>query len=197
MVSEVQQPQIQVNLACQVYGHSARIFRCIILKDCFITSGEDSVVNVWNFQGHILRKIEAHQGGAIWALDYDVETDYLVTGGADCSVNLFKLKQNYNTTVSPVTLQGGIIPKQLSILSSGNMVVLSEEGLLFSYILSKNQWNFVDNLKTLQPYALLNISDCRKQLAFTGNILLLYFPKFRIIYYISYRYDPIDHVKLN
>lgn len=158
---------MQVNLVCQVYGHSARIFRCLTLKDCFVTSGEDSVVNVWDYQGRLLRKIEAHQGGAVWAIDYDEETDYLITGGADCSVNLFKLKQNFET--SPVTLKEGIIPKQLSVVSSGNVVVLSEEGLLYCCILSRNEWKFVDNLNTLQAYALLNISNCRRQLAFTGN----------------------------
>lgn len=129
------------------------------------------MVNIWNFQGKLLRKIEAHQGGAVWTVDYDEETDTLITGGADCSVNLFKQKEKFVTL--PVALEEGMIPKQLSVMSRGNVVVLSEEGLLFYYIFSSKEWQFIGDLRTLQDYALLNVSDCKRQLAFTGRYCII------------------------
>lgn len=65
---------------CKVYGHQARVFCCKVLPNFLITAGEDSILNIWNFDGTLLRSVEPHQGGAIRSVGYHEERNYVVSG---------------------------------------------------------------------------------------------------------------------
>ncbi|XP_066248670.1 tRNA (34-2'-O)-methyltransferase regulator WDR6 isoform X2 [Euwallacea similis] len=136
----------EIVMECQVYGHLSRVFRCIIMDDFFMTAGEDSFLLLWNFQGLLLRKINIHQGGSMWALCYNSKTDVVCTGGNDGAVLTFKanLKALNQSTMLP-QLES---PKNVGLFKSGRLVCFSETGL--------------------QKYCIMQFSPCRRLLSLSG-----------------------------
>lgn len=153
----------------QVYGHTARIFRCKVLKKAFITAGEDSILNIWSHQGRLLRKIETHQGGPIWALDCDEVDNRLVTGGGDGGVTVFPIK--IDDSDDKLFIPDGDKPKLMGILSSNNLAVVSERGTLYYCEHAKNRWVKIDHFEDMKSYILLQISHCRNLIALAGKII--------------------------
>jgi WD repeat-containing protein 6 len=45
-----------------LYGHTARIWDCIISKNYIITCGEDTQVRVCNKKGELVKKFQGHIG---------------------------------------------------------------------------------------------------------------------------------------
>lgn len=168
LTAELQQKNVDISLLCRVFGHSARIFRCQILKNSIITAGEDSVVNVWSFNGRLIRKIEAHPSGTIWAMDCDENGDYLVTGGSDSAVILINLEQEIDKLQIALNNE---VPKKQAILRSKNLVVLSEAGMLFYYLLEKRKLELIAKHEELKVYSLLEVSHCRRLVALAGKYL--------------------------
>ncbi|KAJ8935051.1 hypothetical protein NQ318_002680 [Aromia moschata] len=161
---ELKQKQIEINPVCQVFGHLSRVFRCQVLNNCFITGGEDSVLNIWSFGGQIIRKIETHQGGPIWGLDCNEESNTIITAGSDCGVTIFPIYSEF--VDQKISLPSGGVPKAVGILASSSLVVMCENGVL--YRVKQNQTCFVEALKDLQRYSLLVMSDCKKLVALAG-----------------------------
>ncbi|XP_066150097.1 tRNA (34-2'-O)-methyltransferase regulator WDR6 isoform X2 [Euwallacea fornicatus] len=155
----------EIAMECQVYGHLSRVFRCLIMDDFFMTAGEDSFLIFWNFQGLLLRKINTHQGGSVWALCYDSKTNVVCTGGNDGAVLTFK--------VNPKTLNQSIMlpqlesPKIIGLFKSGRLVCFSETGTLY-YINLENKWSILGCFTDLQKYCIMQFSPCRKLLALSG-----------------------------
>lgn len=154
-------------LLCVVYGHTARVFRCRVLSECFLTTGEDSVVNVWDFKGNPIRKIETHQSDAVWALDYDETSDYLITGGGDSAVTLTKLNQR--TSTKQLKLENNTKPKRLCLLKSGNLAITSQKGELYYYNIKNNNCILKHSYEDMKDYAVVDVSPCRRLLALAGK----------------------------
>lgn len=162
------------NLICIVYGHSARVFRCRVLSQCFLTAGEDSLVNVWDFKGNHIRKIEAHQSDAVWSLDYDEDNDYLITGGGDSALTLTKLNQRIST--KQLKLDKSTKPKRLCLLKSGNLAITSQKGELYYYNVKNSNCILKHCYEDMKDYAVIDVSPCKKLLALAGkNTIYLYF----------------------
>ncbi|KAK3874778.1 hypothetical protein Pcinc_020314 [Petrolisthes cinctipes] len=73
------------------YGHSARIWKSIILPKCLVSVGEDSNVCVWNFDGMLASSWKAHDGASIWSVAATESPDLIVTGAGDGSVRAWSL----------------------------------------------------------------------------------------------------------
>lgn len=156
--------QEQTNLLCTVNGHTSRIFRCKILNNClFATGGEDSLVNIWNFQGNLVKTITANKGDSVWSLDYDENDGILVIGSGDGCVTAFALNNELNAR--SFDFVGKEKFKRLVILNSGNLISLSEEGSLYYFFTSDHKLKLITNHPTLQSYGLLEVSHCRKSFA--------------------------------
>lgn len=138
-----------------------------------MTAGEDSIVNVWNYEGQLIRKIVANKGSSVWALDYDATDDTCIIGNEDGSVISVKLVQTLNHNVYEITYPEKL--KQAAILASGNMVMITEDGCIFYFLLRENRLKLVEKHHQLKSYALLKISKCRKCVAlasFHGNVYI-------------------------
>lgn len=158
-------PQANVlsELLCTVNGHSSRIFRCHILNDLFATAGEDSIVNIWNFQGELVKKIAANKGDSVWALDYNESDKILMIGNGDASVIAVKLNNQLN--VQTFDLQK---VRRVTIVDDGDLLLITEDGFLFQFLKQKNQLELIGRHSELKSYALLEVSNCRKLVAFAG-----------------------------
>lgn len=154
----------------QVHGHASRIFRCRVLKNLFITGGEDSILNLWSHQGKLQRKIETHHGGSIWALDCDEDNNCIVIGGGDGGISVFPITFHYSE--EKVKLDNFEKPKLVGILRSSNLVAISENGIFYYFNCSERQWHKINQFEDMKNYILLEISKCRKLVALAGMYIL-------------------------
>ncbi|KAK9881961.1 hypothetical protein WA026_018153 [Henosepilachna vigintioctopunctata] len=161
---------------CKVYGHQARVFCCKVMSNFFVSAGEDSVLNIWNFDGSLLRMVEPHQGGAIRSLGYHEERNYIISGGEDGSLTSFSAFTSVESKKVDI-MPKMEVPRQVILLSSGNIAVVSEGGYLLCYICSENRWVTIDHHKELEQCSLLEVSPCRKCVALIGFHGEMYFYK--------------------
>ncbi|TRY64164.1 hypothetical protein TCAL_03600, partial [Tigriopus californicus] len=73
-------------------GHTARVFRSLILSDMIVIGGEDSRLTFWR-QGRLVRsESQAHNGSPVWALaaSFD-QADSVISGGQDGSIRRWSL----------------------------------------------------------------------------------------------------------
>lgn len=61
------------------------------------------------------------------------------------------------------------VPRQLILLASGNILIMSESGFLLCYNVSCNKWISIDHHKEMEQSSLLEVSPCRKCVAVTGK----------------------------
>ncbi|XP_072376945.1 tRNA (34-2'-O)-methyltransferase regulator WDR6 [Diabrotica undecimpunctata] len=158
---------------CQVYGHLSRVFRCLVLKDCFITAGEDSLINIWKLDGKLARKVEANQNSPIWALDFDEKDNVVLSGGGNGGVYAFSLINDIKE--EKICLPNSEKPKIVGILLSGNFVVFSECGVLYFY--NNRSWVSVKTFEDLKSYVVMKVSKCKKLIALAGFIGQIYIYK--------------------
>lgn len=152
----------------------SRVFRCLILNDCFITGGEDSLINIWTFDGRLKRKVETNQGSPIWALNYDKTNELLVVGGGNGSVHTFSL--NIVVKENKICLPNGEKPKLISILASNDILVFSENGVL--YVNKREIWTTIQIFEDLKNCVILKVSKCRKLVALAGIFFLNIYYKY-------------------
>ncbi|KAI4458636.1 wd repeat protein [Holotrichia oblita] len=155
----------EINLRHNLIGHTARVFKCKILNDSIITAGEDGIINVWNTQGGIIKKLDVHQGGPVWTLDCDENANAIVSGGGDSGVFLIKL--NSNILKSQLNT-GADKPSKVLISSNDNLVYLTEDGLLLLYKRKSETVAGICVHDDLKSYGLLEKSPCGSRIALAG-----------------------------
>ncbi|XP_011502561.1 PREDICTED: WD repeat-containing protein 6 [Ceratosolen solmsi marchali] len=108
---------IEITLQTTMYGHIARVWKAIFLKNIIASIGEDSRICFWTLLGVLLYKIEAHHGAPIWCIDIS-EDNIVFTGGGDGSVNSWPLK-NINPLQNHVLLEinNHMLPKHIHIIN--------------------------------------------------------------------------------
>ncbi|CAG9854026.1 unnamed protein product, partial [Phyllotreta striolata] len=162
--SELSKEHVNIYPLCQVFGHLSRVFKCRILNDCFVTGGEDSVLNVWSLNGKLKRKVETNQGSTIWSMDYDESKNMLFVGGDNGGVHAFTLdimikKEN-------ITIPQGEKPKLIAMLASHGILIFTESGILF--VNKNNTWIRIKQFEDLRSCVTLKVSKCRKLVALAG-----------------------------
>ena len=112
------------------FAHKSRVWSCKLWKDVIVTTGEDSDVRVWGFDGQCLHVLLGHFGMNTWCCDVVETTGLLTTGGADASVklwNLFALRQK-KTHLHELPKHATI--HAVHLLPSGALLCASGEFLL-------------------------------------------------------------------
>ncbi|XP_018562587.1 WD repeat-containing protein 6 [Anoplophora glabripennis] len=165
LLTELEQENIEINITCHVFGHFSRIFRCHILQECFLTVGEDSLLNIWTFDGSLIRKIETSQGGPVWAIDADENDNIMLIGSSDCAATLFPINCNFEEQTLSIPDK---VPKNLTILANNNLVVVSESGTIYYYIKKRLEWVQVHKHYDLKSYCVVVVSKCRNLVALAG-----------------------------
>lgn len=164
LLTELSHSEVQIVQKCSLYGHTARVFKCRVLSDSILTAGEDSIINIWNFNGQVMRKIEAHQGAPVWNFDCDESNNLIISGGGDCGITMFPLNQN----IVKYKIDMYESPKRVAILKNNDLVTISEKGLLEYYSMNKNKKIEIARHDDLTSYALLEVSPCRYLIGLAG-----------------------------
>ncbi|XP_068081687.1 tRNA (34-2'-O)-methyltransferase regulator WDR6 isoform X2 [Anabrus simplex] len=171
----------EIVLERKVFGHSARVWRCVGLDDIFISIGEDSHLCIWDNNGSLLTRWATHQGGSVWSIDCNQEADLMVTGGGDGGISLWPLKKWKDAALrpAPLSFQGKeYIPRRVAVMASGNIVTTTDVGcLLYCLVQSSGvgTWSEVFHDARLVNYCLLELSRCRHYIALAtlnGHILI-------------------------
>lgn len=153
------------------YGHSARVWRSIIILDYIVSVGEDCQVCVWSRKGKLLQTLERSSSGCQWSLDFSTEHQLLVTGAGDGSIQLLPLSFNSTTpTILPVCYQNGLVesikshPRKLVLLSIGRIVTVTEDGTVLSgYPTIPNSWSILCKDERFSNYCLLSVAPNRRK----------------------------------
>lgn len=143
-----------------IYGHSARVFKSLIIDDLIATAGEDSVINVWNLDGSFVRKFDAHQNGVVWSLDST--GGRLVSGGGDAGVSVYPFRSDSSESE---LVSDGDSPKVLMLLSRG-LALVNESGVLKCHL---KEWTIVNVHNELKSYCVMDVSENRDLLALGGK----------------------------
>ena len=97
----------EVEQVHRLYGHTARVFRSLIMGDTsVVTAGEDGRLISWcQTTGAELARQEPHAGSAVWSVAS--VSGHLVSGGGDGSVSVTTLINDIqtNTTVKMLTIK--------------------------------------------------------------------------------------------
>ncbi|CAH0552573.1 unnamed protein product [Brassicogethes aeneus] len=166
ITQELKKSNIDISILTQVHGHSSRIFRCKVFHDFFITGGEDSLVFIWSHSGDLIRKIEAHQGSSIWAIDVDEGTKQIVIGGSNSGLSLFPINSDIeNLKLSLPKLEP---PNSICFMSNNNIASITENGNLYYYLDKSKSWFLVEKHEELKYYCLMQSSKCKKLFALAG-----------------------------
>ncbi|XP_011143279.1 WD repeat-containing protein 6 isoform X2 [Harpegnathos saltator] len=160
-----------VVLVKTMYAHTARVWRAIIRNDIVITIGEDSLVCTWSLSGNLLNKVYAHHGAPIWSIDMCKDNKNIFTGGADGAVCVWPSTccTNNPKIISLPNDNMHNIPKYVSYLNSGTILIFNEKGTLFCY--NKNETISKDSLYLDRycSYCIMQVSPCRFFVAFASR----------------------------
>lgn len=111
------------------FGHTARVWKSLLLPDCIATIGEDSLLCVWALNGVLLSKTLLHQGGGIRSLAW--RDGSFVIGGSDGGISEISgsplLVTPKNSAL--VTLVEGVIPRKVAFLYCWGLAILTNNGL--------------------------------------------------------------------
>nr|XP_033338866.1 WD repeat-containing protein 6 isoform X1 [Megalopta genalis]XP_033338867.1 WD repeat-containing protein 6 isoform X1 [Megalopta genalis] len=168
--TDVNWKNAKIMLTRTIFGHTARVWKCIINNDTLITIGEDSLMCVWSLNGKLLNKICAHHGAAIWSIDTSDDNKYVFTGGADGAVHVWPLVNNYvqKVFVIPKNFLCSS-PKRVCSLCNGNFLVFNEDGNLF--VVNKLYSDPIESLylKKYSSYCVMEVSLCRSCICFASR----------------------------
>ncbi|XP_049805330.1 WD repeat-containing protein 6 isoform X2 [Schistocerca nitens] len=181
-----------IQLVCSLYGHTARVWKAVIVNRTVVSVGEDSSVMVWGFEGKLLKQWKYHQSSTIWAMDYSTEKKIVVVGGSDGGViawpfNMWREESlNHaqlsfhgclNNSVNHVNHIDGIILRRIVILKDNHVVALTKNAALWHYDDCHGaECKFTFDCKRFSNICLLDISPSRALLAIAscdGEILVM------------------------
>ncbi|KAL6951383.1 hypothetical protein ACO0OE_000618 [Hanseniaspora uvarum] len=74
-----------------VVAHDVDVITCLeITPEYVITAADDTFIKVYDLSGEKQTTLKGHEGG-VWALKYDLETNFLITAGTDRSIRIWDL----------------------------------------------------------------------------------------------------------
>ncbi|XP_057318454.1 WD repeat-containing protein 6 [Microplitis mediator] len=158
-----------ISLKATMFGHTARVWKSLIVNDKIISVGEDSYIFIWTLEGKVCNKIIAHEGSAVWTLEISRDKSTIFTGGANGGVNCWPLINDETTALLPkLSFIDKQIPKYLSYLNNGDLIVFLDSGQLLTY---DKQLCPKDSiiLPKYKSYCLMQVSSNRKLIAFASK----------------------------
>ena len=120
----------------QLFGHTARVFVTRVIKFdnkiIFLSAGEDSNVCVWSEAGELLSKTNIASSGGVWNLDYDEDSETLVTCSSTGTLNKLILNEILSEKHWQESLPNKFFPAKVKYLENGTLVVLDSNMELFT-----------------------------------------------------------------
>ncbi|CAH2311924.1 WD repeat-containing 6 [Pelobates cultripes] len=159
-----------------LYGHQARVWSVRLLSDYIISIGEDSACIVWDYAGGLIHNFKGHKGRGIRAVAVKEEPGWIATGGADAAIRIWQIK---GKSFLPNGLQAlefsssfcNGSPKAIKMLDTNFLVVMTDQGSIYTYNYISKQWNFILEDNSYASYSLLDIYKSKNcVLCAIGNI---------------------------
>lgn len=157
-----------------MFGHTARIFRHKIIEyngnPLVVSIGEDSNVCIWTRDGKLVCRTAVSEGSALWNLDYDPNTKYLMTCGSDGNINQISLKEifeqeQHHYETLPIDLHSNEeFFSKIRILQKNNLLIglTNQHNLYYRSVdtTTSQQWNSIGNQsKDRYKSALLEVHE--------------------------------------
>ncbi|KAK3933293.1 WD repeat-containing protein 6 [Frankliniella fusca] len=165
------------------YGHSARVWRSIIIQDFIVSVGEDCQVCVWSRKGKLLQSLERSSSGCQWSVDFSSEHQLLVTGAGDGSIQLLPFSFHAtSSSIHQVFFKNDLVksspskPRKLVLLSVGCIATVTEDGtVLCGYPTNPSTWAVICKDDRFSNYCLLSVAPNRKKFSLAslkGHVLI-------------------------
>ncbi|XP_076754187.1 tRNA (34-2'-O)-methyltransferase regulator WDR6-like isoform X2 [Xylocopa sonorina] len=159
--NDINWKEASVKLVRTMFGHTARVWKCIIRDRTVITIGEDSLMCTWSLDGKLLSKICAHHGAAIWSIDTSNDNKTIFTGGADGAVHAWPAGNGCIKKVTTIPKEHACtLPKYVCCLSSGNLLIFNENGFLFIFDKCHSNLQELLYLEKYNTYCVMEVSLC-------------------------------------
>ncbi|XP_028403319.1 WD repeat-containing protein 6-like isoform X2 [Dendronephthya gigantea] len=173
-----------------LYGHKARVWDCLILKNHIVSIGEDSMYLLWNSDGKIIRSWKGHIGKSIWSLACTTDEQTIATGGGDGAIRLWMLENDVENTrkehhfVSSIPQQQEMTtsqtkeetPRLIGLLQDASVLIMTDQGNLYNFtwkhggtLQSPGIWSLIHHEPAYASYSIMALSDCRTIVAL-GNL---------------------------
>ncbi|XP_041046788.1 WD repeat-containing protein 6 isoform X2 [Carcharodon carcharias] len=149
-----------VQCLLQLYGHQSRVWSVRLLENYIISVGEDSACIVWSYNGEIINCFRGHKGRSVRALAVNEDKGWLVTGGADSGIRLWKIREKKSEDMAITQLgfaETGKMetPKSLTLVDPALLLVMTDAGSIYSYCLIAGKWKLILEDPSYQSYSLL------------------------------------------
>ncbi|KAF7987520.1 hypothetical protein HCN44_003282 [Aphidius gifuensis] len=158
-----------IDIVTTMFGHTARVWKSVIIKNYVISIGEDSLICIWSLDGKLCNKIIAHGGATIWSIDVSDDRSTIFTGGGDGAVNSWPLNTGDKSELIPYLSYDNKTPKYVNYLASGNLIVFIDGGKLLTYNSNNLMPNLTINLTRYESYCLMQLSPNRKLIGFASK----------------------------
>ncbi|XP_019886764.2 WD repeat-containing protein 6 [Ooceraea biroi] len=169
--SDVNWQMAEITLMKTMFSHTARVWRAVIKNDVIVTIGEDSLMCTWSLTGELLNKVHAHRGAPIWSIDITENGEKIFTGGADGSVCAWPTMccRNNPKIISLSSNDKCNVPKYISYLSSGTILIFNDTGTLLCYDKEATVPKASLHLEKYCAYCIMQVSPCRSFVALASR----------------------------
>ncbi|KAK2709753.1 hypothetical protein QYM36_013431, partial [Artemia franciscana] len=128
-----------------LHGHSARVWRSLLLEDVIVSAGEDSFICLWSYEGELLDKWQSHDGASVRCIDYSEDTKLLYSSGDDGGVFAWRIEERKPFVSEKLGFPSNDAghPSNVIILPSGELLVIDSNGIIFKKV--QNKWTQILN----------------------------------------------------
>ncbi|OUM65119.1 hypothetical protein PIROE2DRAFT_60229 [Piromyces sp. E2] len=154
-----------------LYGHTSRIWDCILTDKFAITVSEDTTCRVWDYNNESCAACwEGHYGKDIWCVAMSPNRDIIATGGGDSGVRLWDLKDlEHNRIESTNALKEISLPKPEMYIDPALKPIKwkAHEGKVFDVYFEKSNnpniiYFFSYNVNNEMFWSEIDVSDITK-----------------------------------
>ncbi|KAL6590749.1 WD40 repeat-like protein [Neocallimastix sp. 'constans'] len=181
-----------------LYGHTSRIWDCILTDKYAVTVSEDTTCRIWDYKNELCAACwEGHYGKDIWCVAMSPNKNIIATGGGDSGVRLWDLKDlEYNRIESSNAIKEISLPEQekyiepslkeslpkkefirnFAQVSDRKSIFVTNTGYFLVHDINKNETSVLHQDMTFCNYSMMNVSDCGKIIGsgdLSGNVMLL------------------------
>ncbi|XP_007666497.1 WD repeat-containing protein 6 isoform X2 [Ornithorhynchus anatinus] len=146
------------------YGHQSRVWSVRLLSEYIISIGEDSACIVWSYDGERIQSFKGHRGRSIRALAVHEAQKWVITGGADAGIRIWRLPGHGSRgdgllplNFASFTLKG--TPKAVSLVDTKRLLAMTDVGAVYLYELGVRRWKFILEDSNYQSYSLLEAAQ--------------------------------------
>ncbi|XP_059175378.1 WD repeat-containing protein 6-like [Physella acuta] len=167
---------MQSSLMFCLYGHSARVWKVVLMDNYFVSVGEDATCFVWNYSGNVMSTLKGHKGKSIWSLAVTEDEKFVITGGGDASIRKWQVHQ-HKKTQSQRSVQVPVncrmneedFPRIVRLLNYDTLLVMMNSGCLYSYKVNDQRFTLIIQDAKFRSYSV--VSPCIDQKSFViGSI---------------------------